>query len=433
MTTSTLRRARPSLACWLGAGLLLAPPLVAQAPPAAPGPALAAPSAVDAQDAADAKVRRRLLHARGGGVLRADSRRVDGHWEYRRAGDKDWTTLPSGIVESTRLESAALDELHARRAALGRASAAGLTGLSEWALGEGLYEEALGLLDDVLADDPDQPDALALLHRDDLPFRIPVAADGSAEDLLRFAGAAPPALREMAVSRLPDQPDQPALRVALQERLSDRSSSTRAMAALALRRLSTEQPYAEAEIKELLRRAARDLSPDVRRSAALALRDAHEEGLILPLVTALGSTSSTARTFAAESLGTMGYDAAVPALVQRLITLPTAGGSGDFSAPRSSIFVGRQISYVAGFDVEVAQNAAIGKPLVGVIQDGASLDVTVMGVSSTSYVTESSTLRASLQKLTGANPGNSVQAWKTWWAQNEARFAPDAPATGSGG
>jgi len=171
----------------------------------------------------------------------------------------------------------------------------------------------------------------------------------------------------------------------------------------------------------------------VRRSAALALRDAHEEGLILPLVTALGSTSSTARTFAAESLGTMGYDAAVPALVQRLITLPTAGGSGDFSAPRSSIFVGRQISYVAGFDVEVAQNAAIGKPLVGVIQDGATLDVAVMGVSSTTYVTESSTLRASLQKLTGANPGNSVQAWKTWWALNESRWAPDAPATGSGG
>src|SRR5262245_30624287 len=150
MTTSTPRRARPSLACWLGAGLLLAPPLVAQSPPAASGPALAKPAG-DSQDAADAKVRRRLLHARGGGVLRADSRRVDGHWEYRRAGDKDWTTLPAGLVESTRLESAALDELHSKRAALGRASPAGLTGLSEWALGEGLYDEALGLLDDVLA------------------------------------------------------------------------------------------------------------------------------------------------------------------------------------------------------------------------------------------------------------------------------------------
>ncbi|HEX5009280.1 MAG TPA: HEAT repeat domain-containing protein [Planctomycetota bacterium] len=433
MIPTTPRRARPALACWLGAGLLLAPALVAQSPAAAPGPALAKPSAVDPQDAADAKVRRRLLHARGGGVLRADSRRVDGRWEYRRAGDKDWTTLPAGLVESARLESAALDELHSKRAALGRATPAGLTGLSEWALGEGLYDEALGLLDDVLADDPDQPDALALLHRDDLPFRIPVATDASAEELLRFAGAAPPALREMAVSRLPAVPDQPALRTALQERLSDRSASTRAMAALALRRLSVAEPYGETEVKELLRRAARDLSPDVRRSAALALRDAHESGLILPLVTALESNSSTARTYAAEALGTMGYDAAVPALVQRLVTLPTAGGSGDYSAPRSSIFVGRQISYVAGYDVEVAQNAAIGKPLVGVIQDGATLDVAVMGVSSTSYVTESATLRASLQKLTGANPGNSVAAWKSWWAANEARFAPDAPATGSGG
>src|SRR5262245_6038472 len=138
MTTSTLRRARPSLVCWLGAGLLLAPPLVAQAAPAAPGPVVAAPSAADAQDAADAKVRRRLLRARGGGVLRADSRRVDGHWEYRRAGDHDWTTLPSGMVESARLESAVLEELRGKRAALGRASPAGLTALSEWALSEGL-------------------------------------------------------------------------------------------------------------------------------------------------------------------------------------------------------------------------------------------------------------------------------------------------------
>jgi len=378
-------------------------------------------------------VRRRLLHARGGGVLRADSRRVEGGWEYRRQGEHEWIALPEGVVESVRLESEALDELRSRRAALGRASGGALVGLSEWALSEGLYDEGLDLLDDVLKDDPDQPAALGLLRRDDLPFRLPSATDGSAEELLKFAGAAPPALREMAVTRMLTLPDQPALRAALQVRLTDRSSATRAMATLALRRLAVSEPCVEVELQELLRRAARDMSPEVRQGAALALRDAHEEGLVLPLVAALSSPSSTLRAHAAESLGLMGYDAAVPALVQRLVTLPAQGGAGEFSAPRSSIFVGRQIAFVQGFDVDVAQNAAIGDPEIGVLQEGASLDVAVMGASGTSYVAESAALRGALERLTGAKPGNSVAAWKSWWDKNAARWAPDAPATGSGG
>jgi HEAT repeats len=420
-----------SLACLMTA-LLLSPSLGAQEVPApAAEPGVAAPFAVDAQDAQDAKVRRRLLHARGGGVLRADSRRGADGWEYRKSGEREWTALPLGVIEWARLESEALDELRTRRAALNRSGEAALVGLSEWAIDEGLYDEALRLLDDVLADDPDQPEALALLHRDDLPFRLPSSTNASTEELLHFAGAAPPALREMAVGRLPALPDQPALRAALLERLTDPSPSTRAMATLALRRLSVEQPCDEPELKQLVRRASIDRSPEVRHGAALALRDAQQEALVLPLINSLSSSSSTLRTLAAEALGTMGYDAAVPALVERLITLPAQGGAGDFHAPRSHIFVGTQTSYVAGFDVDVAQNAAIGDPEIGVIQSGAMLDVAVMGVSGTSYVAEVSALRSSLEKLTGAKPGNSVAAWKGWWAANQSRWATPAPATGS--
>ena len=203
------------------------------------------------------------------------------------------------------------------------------------------------------------------------------------------------------------------------------------MAALALRRLSAAEPANQDELSELLRRSIRDVSVDVRHGCALALRDQRQEGLTLPIIDALGSSSCAIRTNAAEALGLMAYPASVPALMERLSTLPATGGSGNFTAPRSSIFVGTQIAFVQGFHAEVAQNAAIADPEIGVLQEGVGLDVAVMGISGPSYVTESAALRNSLQKLTGANPGNSVAAWKGWWVVHHGAFDGTAPATGT--
>jgi len=427
------RRRSPPTTPWLWLALLLAQPLEAQSvdgrvPSGRDSVSVPAAPAEETQAGDDARVRRRLLRARGGGALRADSRFVDGHWEYRREGDRGWIALPDGLVQSARLESEALDDLRKRRAALGRASATALVDLSRWALDEGLYDEALRLLDDVLADAPDQADALALLRRDDLPFGLPARADGEPDELVQFASAAPPALREMAVARMAQLPDQAGLRAALLERLVQPSAAGRASAALALRRISADAPLGDAELQELLRRAVRDVSADVRRGAALALRDAGQEGLVVPLAAALGSTSTAIRANSAEALGEMGYSAAVPALVQRLVTLPARGvDGGSYSAPRSHIFVGRQIAFVQDFDVEVAQNAVIGNPQIGTLQEGVSLDVAVLGASGTSYVNESAALRGALEKLTGAKPGNSAAAWKAWWAANGANWGSEAP------
>lgn len=437
MDRSLPRRAAAQSARWLWLALLMTPPLAAQdsrGSSATAGPGLAQPAPGDQAPQADpdARVRKRLLRARGGGVLRAESRRHDGRWEYRREGGREWLALPEGLVESARLESEALEDLRGRRAALGRAAAPALVELAAWALGEGLYDEALALLDDVLQADPDQPEALQLLRRDDLPFGMPSRADGRRDELLQFASAAPPALREMAVARLAGLPDQPALRDALRERLTSAHASERELAALALRRLPAEAGSRDAELQELLRRAARDVSADVRRGAALALRDAGQPGLVVPLVTALGSASPWIRTHSAEALGLMGYGAAVPALVARLSTLPASGGGGGYVAPRSSLFVGTQTAFVQGFDVDIAQQAAIGDPEIGTLQAGVSLDVAVLGASGPGYVSESAALRTALERLTGARPGNSVAAWKGWWEAHRPEWEPAEPASGAG-
>jgi hypothetical protein len=333
-------------------------------------------------------------------------------------------------------------------------------------MGEGLYEEALLLLDAVLEQAPDQPEALALLRRDDLPIAIPSphalvgdgartrAADddsgagaGEAPDpqaaararLLDFAGAAPPALREMAVERMRELDGEAALslRASLRACLTDAEAGRRAMAALALRRLHADGgELDEAELGELLRRAVRDVAEDPRRQAALALRDAGEPALMLPVLRALESESPALRTHAAEALGLMGHAEAVEPLVERLLTLPATGGGGGYHAPRAHIFVGRQIAFVQDFDVEVAQNAAIGNPRIGTLQEGATLDVRVLGASTSSgygYAREAAAIRGSLERLTGVRAGSSKTSWKAWWAANKEQWPRvEAVAAGQG-
>jgi hypothetical protein len=459
----------------LGALGLLSGPAVGQADarpdrPAAPdGVARAAAAPPATQQERDARVQERLLHARRGGVLRATSRHREGRWEYKDA--EGWHALPAEMITAARPLADALREWGERRVAVRRDDLPGRVEVAAWGIEEGLYEEALLQLDGVLQEAPDQPEALALLCRDDLPIAIPsphastgdrtaggtrVALDddggedggddgGEAADpeaaarerLLAFAAGAPPALREMAVERMRELDGAPAarLREALLPSLTDRDAGRRAMAALALRRLAPDgEPLREPELGELMRRAVRDVGEEPRRQAALALRDAGEPALMLPVIGALEGESSALRTHAAEALGLMGHREAVEPLVERLLTLPATGGSGGFQAPRAHIFVGRQIAFVQGFDVEVAQNAAIGKPLVGTLQEGATLDVRVLGASTSGgygYVREAAAIRSSLERLTGVRAGSTKTAWKAWWAAHKEQW-PRAGAVETG-
>lgn len=365
------------------------------------------------------RVRARLLQTAGGVVYRAESRWMKDHWEIRRKGA--WQAIPSGTISSFRLEKDVRKESAKKMAVARRGGPVEQVQLAEWMFSEGLYKEAFATLDDVLRVHPDHPEALRLLQGGTIPIAllpIDVPADqlaGAHAALLDYAGKSPPALREMAVHRLTTSADPDGLRRELRARLGNRSAGVRAAAMLTLHRLPQPLVPNQEDLSTLLRRAVLDRSEDVRLHASLALSDVGQEGIIVPVVAALDSRHATVRMNAASSLGAMGYSAAVEPLVNRLMSL--ASGSGA-ARPSGTIHVGGQIAFVQDFDVDVAQNAAIADPSIGTIQEGATLDVRVMGVSGPSMAAQSGAIRKALEQLTGAQPGNTRAAWKSWWAAN---------------
>ncbi len=396
-------------------------------PAAAPAVVATAPDADDApvfgEDPLDAEVRVRMLTVSGGAVLRVSSRWADDHWEIETPGG--WTALPAGSVSGARLEHRVVRERRERLAAIPRdAGPDAWLDLARWSLDVGLHEEALADLDRVLDRAPDHTEALRLLATPDLPIRLPVTGGDDAfgrAALVEYGGRAPRALQELVVRELGRTRDREGLRADLAARLRSPRSGERAFAALACRRLFPEG----VNLEELLRRTLVDPYEEVRTSAALALRDTGEEGLTVPLVRALESGSSVLRTHAARGLGTMGFAAAVEPLALRLATLRAAGGGDGWRAPRSHIFVGRQVAFVQDFEPEVATSAVIANPNIGVAMEGATLDVGVQGIGGHgggasnalvySYTTETKALRHALATITGAEVRDTNTAWKEWW------------------
>jgi hypothetical protein len=402
-------------ALMLAAGLALTVP---QAAGQVSGGRAAGPLAgAQPESAADQErepIRKRLLTLQGGLVLRGTTRFELGRWSWKRDGE--WTPLPLGAVVSARTEKEALAELSKRRQPLRKAAAALRVPLVEWMLQTGLYTEALGELDRMLGEAPDDPAVLALLARNDLPVRVPAWSSGDAESmkaLLDYAARSPASLQEMVVRELEPLPlaELRELQPLLTAGLTSRESQRRRFSVLALRRL-----FPGFSVNELTRRAVLDPVEEVRVQSALALRDTGEESVIDPLARALGSSSSVVRTHAAQSLGLTGFAAAVEPLALRLMTLAPSGGGGQV-APRGTIFVGRQIAYVQDFDPEVATNATIADPIIGTIQEGVTLDVKIFGSSGGGYTFAHETrhLRRSLSRLTGADVKDTNGAWKHWW------------------
>ncbi|HVS11760.1 MAG TPA: HEAT repeat domain-containing protein, partial [Planctomycetota bacterium] len=242
----------------------------------------------------------------------------------------------------------------------------------------------------------------------------------------RAASAASPAVRELLVRRLAEVEGPEALEERLAKLLGSHSTRLRSLAALGLRRL-----FPGREVKRLVVRAVLDGSDSGRLEASLALRASGEPAVILPVVRALESTNVRVRVNSAEALGNMGFEAAVPALITRLASLSNAPApAGTGVGGRGYIFVGSQVAYVQDFDVEVAQFQAAADPQVNVLTEGSVLDVRAIGVTIESVAFESRRVRGALQRLTGANPGNSSKSWLDWWETNKGRWIPgEGPET----
>jgi hypothetical protein len=288
---------------------------------------------------------------------------------------------------------------------------------------QGLVEEALGQLDRVLRAEPGQPDAVRLLSAPPRALQV-YRGSNDPDELMREAAGATPALRELALARLAEIEETTVLHQRYREALVSHSYRLRSLAAQGLGR-----QFPGEEVRGLLGRSVLDGSEDVRREAAVALGEAQEPAVILPLLRAMGSQHEAVRNNAIQALGNAGYPAAVEPLMSRLsavVSAPQSGGT--YAPPRSNIFVGRQIAYVQDFDVEVAQFAAVADPQVNVLTEGSVLDVRVIGVSVHSVAIESRAIRTSLAQLTGENPGNYARSWLEWWEQNRGEWVDDAPA-----
>jgi len=164
----------------------------------------------------------------------------------------------------------------------------------------------------------------------------------------------------------------------------------------------------------------------VRAEASRALGAAHDPTLVLPVLRALESDYSRVRENAAEALGAMAYPVAIEPLVGRLavISRPGAASNAPYRSPGSVLFVGKQTAFVQDFDVEIATGSAIADPQINVLQEGSVLDVRVHGIHATGgHAGESRRIRASLTKLTGADPGSSAKAWLSWWEEHADEVA----------
>ena len=169
----------------------------------------------------------------------------------------------------------------------------------------------------------------------------------------------------------------------------------------------------------------------MREQAAYALRDAGKVGVIVPVARAMESSHHRVRTQAAEALGNMGYPSAVEPLMARLAAVQ---GAGEHNVPHSYIFVGTQFAYIQDFKVEVAQFQAAADPEVNILVQGNVLEAGVHGVKEVQFTTEGRAIRSALEKLTGADPGNTNRAWLRWWEENADGWratarADDAPRT----
>lgn len=373
--------------------------------------ALASPGDPSSED------RRYVLHLADGRVLRVEARAEPSGWSIRNGST--WALIASqDVVRAT--PQRVIDE---QLAAMRKDSASGdpvRVEVARAALREGQIEACVRELDAVLARDPDQAAARAFVASAPLALTLPGSADRPTEKrLVLFGARAKPAYRELATVRLAELPRE-AVAAELGRALLSPSPSVRAFAAFALRRID---PKAQADA--LVRRCVVDPSAGVRAESALALRDARDEALALRVASGLEVRDAALRTAAADALGEMGQAIALPALAARLAALQTSGGHPG--GTRGNLRIGNQVAYVKDFDLEIAQGASIGDPIVDVVEEGTVLDARVGGTSVVSLQDQRRAICRAMQRITGEDLPLDAGRWLTWWAQRESA-KPTTPA-----
>jgi len=156
-------------------------------------------------------------------------------------------------------------------------------------------------------------------------------------------------------------------------------------------------------INPLYRRSLLDPAPAVRLQAVRSLAVTKDPVFASLFGKNLFNPKQAIRMTAAQALAELNMSEGVLPLIG---ALRQGGGNGV----RAHIAVTTQRAYVKDFDVEIAQAAVIADPVVDIVQEGAVLDVTVVGVS-----VERAVYRRALRTLTGRDFGTDWKAWAAWW------------------
>jgi HEAT repeat protein len=389
------------------------------------------------------------VRLRTGDVVEGDVKDLGDRIQVAAAGGPvslRWTDVDVVLKDKT-----AKDLYGEKHAALAKDDAKGLYALALWAERAGLAEERRACLADVLAADPDHAAARAALAQQkadgkwlegsallqakgfvgrdgawvlkeeaDAAARRAEAAKGflppekRADELLAKAAEGTDTAKKFAADALrgldPDAVRRPALRA-----LRRGEPAVREVAAMALGKAGGRDV-----LRPLIGAAVLDRDAAVRRAAAAAIKEIADPDAIKPLAKAMWSDTPELRMNAAEALGSVGGVASVDWVLRRLMS---SGGPGG----RNNIFIGTQTSYIADFDVEIAQASQIGDPIVGTIREGVMLDVRVTSVVEEWSELERRVYYTALTRATGKDLGQDPVAWKKWW-DAEGRDAMSATA-----
>ncbi len=162
----------------------------------------------------------------------------------------------------------------------------------------------------------------------------------------------------------------------------------------------------------LIRSSMYDGSKEVRSTAMRAVKSFNDPDVFYPYARAVFSRNPRISIAATRVLADLDDLRGVD-VVLRKVSLGI-GASG-----RANIMVGKQNSYIQDFDVEIAQAAAIGDPIVQTIRDGTILDYKVMGGSGERWIAERRMAYASaLSDLTGRDFGQDFKAYAKYAGEN---------------
>jgi hypothetical protein len=337
-------------------------------------------------------------------------------------------TLPANEIARATKRGELLSTHRALIASAGDRAHAWLT-ISIWSVEHGLYREAFDAADRAGELAPIDPAVVALRDRlahdavlEECTPIEPPPVEARAR-LLEIIGGKSPSRAVFARAAL-GQIAAEELAPWLKEKLHASRPESRRGAALALGAVKSN-----AALAELIRASLLDENRDVRAAAREGVLASNHADLANPYLKAVETGDPRMRERAYPMLEALRDPRAVPVLIDVLKPRPAAspdapaGGSSGYNPPHNHIFIGEQRAYVRDFDVEIAQGAVIAKPIVGILQSGAALDVAIGGVVVVSY-TERMEVVSVLRRLSGQNLGSDPVAWEAWWARSGGQLPP---------